>query len=90
MSLIMAVESQTWKEGSLTLSNFLSLSCLMWSLSVSLFSTNGKYKTCGFVWAVNLSSSFFVKRKQRKLEVFFVSSEHINVLWASILRESVS
>ena len=59
------VQSQTTlKEGSLTLLKFASLSYLLWRLSVPFFSVNGKYKACSFAWAVELSSSFFMKLKQ--------------------------
>ena len=39
----------TWK-------NFISLSCLLWRLSVPFFSKNGKYKACSFAWEGDSSS----------------------------------
>ena len=81
-------------------SKFVSLSCLLWRLSAPFFSTNGKYKACSFAWAVELSSSFVVKLKQRCSSYQFspfhdfwrilrhfllpLTHSHINILWVSI------
>ena len=68
---------------------FVSLSCLLWWLSVPFFSTNGKYKAYSFAWAVELSCIFVMKLKQHcsshpfspffmifgEFEVFFVPSD---------------
>ena len=104
MSFRTTLQSQTnWKEGSLTLSKmskFVSLSCLLWQLSVSFFFTNGKYKACSVAWAGEFSAIFEhyeAKTTQQQptifiilgnFEVFFASSNlqfsHINVQWATI------
>ena len=98
----------TWKECSLTLSKtlkFVSLSCLLWRLSIPFFSTKGKYKACSFAWVVELSPSLLWSWNNAvaatyfspflpflaNFEAFFVPLTHsyIDVLWASI-RGSVS
>ena len=78
-------------------SKFISLSCLLWRLSVPFFSTNGKHKACSFAWEVELSFNFVVKLKQRcgsypfwRIFLCPLTHSHINVLWASIRGECIA
>ena len=46
------------------ISNYFSLSCLLWWLSAPFFHTVGECKACSVAWAVELSAIFVVKLKE--------------------------
>ena len=89
MSFTSTVQCQRRLTNLVETSKFVSLSCLLWRLSVPFFCTNGKYKACSFTWVIELSFSFVVKLKQRcssypflpfspflaNFEAFFVPSD---------------
>ena len=95
------LQSQTtWKEGSLTLaktSYFVSLSCLLWWLSLPFFCKDDNYKACSFASVGELSAITLWSRNNAVAATHFrhfwrisrhilctLTYPHINILWASI------